>query len=201
MRVTAVDLGPVRLRWARIPADPPPVDPRLGASQVARAAALHGHRLASFRTSRAVVAALLAELAPNVAPVLDAACEACGEQHGPLRATRAPVVLSVSASGEWVMAGAALRSAVTALGVDLEADPRRSVADLGPLFAPRPTPTIRDWVRLEAALKADGRGMRVPPADVRLTADTAFLPGAPPIRVVPVDGPAGTTSAVAARPA
>ena len=40
--------------------------------------------------------------------------------------------------------------------------------DLGPLFAPAPAPDIQDWTLIEAALKADGRGITVDLAEVRV---------------------------------
>ena len=199
MRVATLRHGPVLLRWAAVPARPPRLDPSLGTTQAARAAGLHGDRLAAFLTTRALVAALLRELAPSHPPELDSACEACGAQHGPLRAVHAPVLVSTSSSGTWAMAAAALRSDVVALGVDVEAGPDRVLADLAGMFAPRPAPTLADWVRVEAALKADGRGLRVPPDEVCLDGEHATLPDADPVRVVPVDGPSGTLSALAYR--
>lgn len=191
----------MRLRWARIADDAPALDARLGRTQADRASALHGSRLAGHLTTRALVSQLLAELAPGSSPELDGTCEACGVQHGPLRALHAPVALSVSTSGEWAMAGAALRSQASAVGVDVEARPERSLAELAPLFAPRPAPTVHDWVRIEAALKADGRGLRVPPGEVRLVGDLAHVPGADPLPSLGVAGPAGTVSAVSFRSA
>lgn len=38
---------------------------------------------------------------------------------------------------------------------------------------------LRHWVRVEAVLKADGRGLRVDPADVSIRGRTAALRGAP----------------------
>ncbi len=42
---------------------------------------------------------------------------------------------------------------------------RAPLAELGPLFAPGAAPSVEGWTLLEAALKADGRGLRVELAD------------------------------------
>ncbi len=89
-----------------------------------------------------------------------------------------------------------------AIGVDVErgdADARPD--DLALLFSPRPAPTLDQWARMEAALKADGRGFTLEPTDVVLTSDEALVAGEPPLRTAAVESPAGTVVRVSWQPA
>ncbi len=124
-------------------------------------------------TSRATGRWLLAELVGEMLPGADVAfstvCPRCGADHGPPVAVGLPVSVSVSYAGSLVVVGAVHGRDAASLGVDVEAvrpGPGGPMADLAALFAPQPPPDLRGWTMIEAALKADGRGLRVPPGDV-----------------------------------
>ena len=57
-----------------------------------------------------------------------------------------------------------------AIGIDGEAasDPRRTAAAMRGIIRPGVSSSLREWTRVEAVLKADGRGLRVAPAAVSL---------------------------------
>lgn len=131
-------------------------------------------------------------------------CLRCGDAHGPLVAAHAPVRLSVSYAGDLVVVAAAPSSAVEALGVDAERadDPDAPLHDLTALFAPHRPPSTRGWTRIEAALKADGRGVRIAPDRVRADERNALVPGAAPVQLRDVPGlPAGVVATLAFRAA
>jgi 4'-phosphopantetheinyl transferase len=84
------------------------------------------------------------------------------------------IAASVTYAGDWAIVGTVGLSAATALGIDgeLAVDPRRDAAGLeGVLGGGRPA-DVRTWTRVEAALKADARGLRVDPALVVVTEGT-----------------------------
>ena len=109
---------------------------------------------------------LLAGLLPAGAE-LGNPCPRCGGPHGPVVVSRAPFVASVTYAGDYAIVAVAATRKATALGIDAEPehDARRDAAGMtGVLGAGEAT--VRDWVRVEAALKADGRGLRVDPSRV-----------------------------------
>lgn len=156
--------------------------------------------------ARALLAKLIGELAPGAGTDVSQRCAHCGaHDHGAPFAVTAPVAVSVSYAGDVVVA-AASRDA-EAVGVD--AEPLASQArtrELAALFAPHPPPDLAGWTRIEAALKADGRGLRVPPGDVRMTeTDGSFrarVPGrSDPFEVVTLArGPDGVIVSAAVAP-
>jgi 4'-phosphopantetheinyl transferase len=206
--VTTREVGPVRLAWARATAGDPAVVSALGRAQLARWAAMDGARADSFATGRMLLVHLASDLAPGAALGVTSVCALCGEDHGPPLAHGAPLALSVSSAGGLVVAAAAPLEAVSAVGVDLERD--AGAPGLAGLF-PGGEPDIAGWTRIEAVLKADGRGLRVDPAEVRIGPDSggrlpggvrARVPGRPdPIEVVTVAGPAGFVLSAAVVPA
>ncbi len=127
-------------------------------------------------------------------------CPRCGGPHGPVQVHGADVRVSVSYAGD--LAIIAL-SGAAAVGVDAELrhDEHRDAAGLGGVLGPASDPSVRDWVRVEAALKADGRGLRVEPAQVVIRLDDtdiapqrwgASVPGHPrPIIGWDLPGPPG----------
>lgn len=142
-------------------------------------------------TGRLLLAELVGELVPGVAPRSDVAfstvCARCGGDHGPPVAIGLPVSVSVSYAGSLVVVGAVHARDAAALGIDIEAAPpgaQRPMADLAPLFAPGPPPDLRGWTMIEAALKADGRGLRVAPSEVVLGVPAAPGDGAAPPSVL-----------------
>lgn len=102
---------------------------------------------------------------------LSAACPDCGEEHGRpiIEGTRLHVSLS-HCDGVTVAAA----SWGAAVGVDIERNdhsPQRLDA-IETLTGQR---SLRHWTRVEAVLKADGRGLRVDPGKVRVLVDGARL--------------------------
>ncbi len=151
------------------------------------------------RTSRREIAwRLLRELLAAAGfpdAVLTNPCGQCGGPHGPVHVNGAPWRASVSYAGGLAVAGI---GASPAFGIDAE-----PVADAVRDAAGGVSGGLLHWVRAEAVLKADGRGIRVDPADVtiaeyapgrwtaRLPATAAAYSGAE------VSGPPGLLTAVA----
>jgi 4'-phosphopantetheinyl transferase len=152
-------------------------------------------------------------------------CPHCGStEHGPLRTSSGTTVVSLSHAGGLTVGAIARADAAASVGVDVEAErdadaltagaiaaasagidveaDRGSgrLAELAALFAPRPAPTLREWTMIEAAVKADGRGLRIAPADVRIDGGLAHVPGRGPIAVAAVESPAGFLISVAIDP-
>lgn len=149
--------GPVRIAWAAVPGD--------------------GTDHQTLREARRMLAhelltTLVAQLAPeSVATVtISRRCSTCGaEDHGSPSIPGAPAVVSIAYVGAAVAVAAAPQAEAAAVGVDLErvtaAGRHAPLAELGALFAPGAAPSLEGWTLLEAALKADGRGLRVELAD------------------------------------
>ncbi|WP_110590354.1 hypothetical protein [Microbacterium suaedae] len=168
-------------------------------------------RGARSETGRRLLAELIGEIAPGSDPTVVRACPRCGgTDHGPPRADGAPVVLSLSYAADVVVAAAAPSGSVAALGVDAEPERPGPLADLAPLFAPADPPDVRTWTMIEAVVKADGRGLRIPPGDVRFRAprtttrlegaDIATLPATcGTFEVAPAPAPPGIAASVAIR--
>lgn len=139
-------------------------------------------------TADALIRALAAELAPGSDLRIVRRCPVCGGPHGRPVLPSAPVRASVAYAGPWTVVAVAGADDVTALGID--AEPAAAAPDLAALFAPADPPDLRRWTQIEAVLKADGRGLLVPPDRVRFTGeDTATVPGGGEYRILPV--PAG----------
>lgn len=140
---------------------------------------------------RMLARTLLAELTGLHADTvrLESDCPDCGLPHGKPRgvgaAARAHV--SISHAGGHTFAVAALDHAV---GID--AEPADASADrLAAIdaVAGASTDPLRHWTRVEAVLKADGRGLRVDPRSVEVDGDTATLEGRQfDLTAVEVDG-------------
>lgn len=169
---------------------------------------------------RAVADALLAASLRDrgiVGAVVSRVCAWCGGPHGAVRVTGADAVASVSYAGDLVVVATA--SAPPGSPFAIDAEPR----DLEPDALARTRTALGDpeadaatWTRVEAALKADGRGLRVDPRSVRLEPGGhgplapghgpalpgdvwhAHVPGRPvPLRVVMLAGPAGVAVSLA----
>nr|WP_314845773.1 hypothetical protein [uncultured Microbacterium sp.] len=173
-------------------------------SQLARFRSLDAARGAVFLTGRALLRRLARqELGREVR--IESVCARCGGDHG---APTAPgIALSVShAEG---LTAVAVSTGAVALGIDAEpvASARR-VDDLAPLFPGERAPDLATWTRIEAAVKADGRGFAVEPHRVRVSANedepggipqwSAVLPGREtPLLVATPAGPRGYVLSVA----
>jgi 4'-phosphopantetheinyl transferase len=145
---------------------------------------------------RAVAWDLVRELIPGAR--LTNPCPRCGGAHGAVRVHGADAVASVSYAGG--LAVVAVASGAEAIGVDAE----RSDREPGVGRVLRPGATVRDWVRVEAVLKADGRGVRVDPSlvDIRFSADARTARVADrdvEYEVTDVGGPPGVVVSVARR--
>ncbi len=173
--------------------------------------------------ARELLATFVAELAPErVATVtITRRCSTCGaDGHGRPIVIGTDVVVSIAYSGAAVAVAVAPQAEAAAVGVDLERvaaagfrDRHAPLAELGALFAPGAAPSLEGWTLLEAALKADGRGLRVELADCDIREASAaasrdgavdYEVGAPgrahPISAAVLPGPEGYVLSVAAIP-
>ncbi|MFP3465301.1 4'-phosphopantetheinyl transferase family protein [Leifsonia sp. SIMBA_070] len=147
---------------------------RLSAGDRARLSALgDGPAAARFLAGRAaLLAAAAAAGEPDIR--IEAACPECGRSHGRPEVTGASVRLYLSlAHSEGAAFAVASRVPV---GIDVEADgaPVERLAAIDEL-APGRGPALRRWTAVEAVLKADGRGLRVSPGEVRVGLRSARL--------------------------
>ncbi len=121
-----------------------------------------------FAEGRRLLAALVAELTGDPVVEVIRLCPWCGaDDHGTPRVRRHPIAVSVSYAQEQVVVAAVRTADAASVGVDVE--PAASAAKMGELallFAPGSPPDLRGWTLLEAALKADGRGVNVEPSAV-----------------------------------
>jgi 4'-phosphopantetheinyl transferase len=124
-------------------------------------------------------------------------CARCGGPHGPVRTTDASARPAVAyANGVAVAAVASRRPGTFAIDVEVQTDPVRDAAGLNGILGARSGVRLRDWVRVEAALKADGRGLRVDPGTVTVAPVgshgwRALVPNGPVIAGWDIDGPPG----------
>ena len=121
-------------------------------------------RRETFLAGRLVLRRLAAELT-GLAPAevdLVAVCPDCGGPHGKPVIPGSGLHLSLSHSSDAVVAAASWDARV---GVDLETGEHsaRAIAAIGAITG---DPTLASWTRVEATLKADGRGLRVDPRQV-----------------------------------
>ncbi|MGC0370126.1 hypothetical protein [Microbacterium sp. SLBN-111] len=144
---------------------------------------------------RTVSRALLAELLAGAEFV--SRCPACGGDHGRIRVIGMDATASVSYAAGWAFVVAT--PGEMRVGLDAVA------ADADGLDRVLPGGDARAWARVEAVLKADGRGLTVDPARVHVM--DAFVPGSDwsariddgaPIAGWDVAGPPGMVVAVAA---
>jgi 4'-phosphopantetheinyl transferase len=144
----------------------------LGEQQVRRHALLNGVAAQRFLVGRALLIEVVEQLTDVSDLSFTTTCERCGAEYGRPRFEHALVAVSVSYAGSVVAVAAARIADAAAVGVDIERAPaagsRVPMRDLGPLFAPAPAPDIQDWTLIESALKADGRGVTVDLAEVRV---------------------------------
>ncbi len=160
----------LRLAWGRVPVD----------------------RAARRSVAWALLRTLLADAgAPDA--VLTNPCPTCGGPHGPVQVDDKRWFASVTYAGATAVVGILPRAG--AAGFALDAEPLHDSVREAAGGAPG---GLRRWVRVEAALKTTGFGLRVDPASIELVEDhddrwTARIPGAAHIvHGADVDGPAAT---------
>ena len=120
---------------------------------------------------RALLRALVAELAGEAAAEIVASCPDCARPHG--RPTAPGSGLHVSLAH--CAAGSLAVAAGVPVGVDVEGPADEATLDA--IQAVAGVRSLRHWTAIEAVLKADGRGLRVDPREVRIDGDAAELDG------------------------
>ncbi len=186
-------IGPVTLAWAdpAAPAEPVP----LSAADQRRIAGFAPGRARAFLAGRALLARLVAEVAPEASDweVTTGACVACGGAHGPAVVQGAAVRVSLAHAEGLVVAAAAPASALGRLGVDAEREPIEPAAarELADYLGGDPATVVQRWTAFEAALKADGRGVLLAPDAVRLSRCRAVIAEGGSLRLRDVSGPPG----------
>ena len=128
-------------------------------------------RVPGHAARRDVAWELLRTLLPDPSARITNVCDRCGGPHGRVRVEQAGVQASVAYAGGWALVCVAPDTDAAAIGIDAEpeSDERRDAAGLTGIVRPGEITSAREWTRIEAVLKADGRGLRVPPSDVALT--------------------------------
>ena len=127
-------------------------------------------RFLSGRAALLLAAARLTGADPADLAV-EARCPDCGRSHGRPTVTGAPRPVHVSlahAGGQAFAVASAVSVGIDAEPVELPAARRAAVASAVRDLAPPPAgvdPLVH-WTRIEAVLKADGRGLRVDPGQV-----------------------------------
>ncbi|MFJ2369789.1 4'-phosphopantetheinyl transferase family protein [Microbacterium sp. NPDC087665] len=213
MEIEQRSLGPVRIAWTDasfVDADLDAIMRRLGGDQLHRYRQLDAVRARRFATGRLLLTALVAPTHDG-ATTISSVCAHCGGDHGRPQVDGAPLAVNLSYAGDMVVAAAVPRISASAVGIDVERvssdGPAGLLRDLAPLYAPLPPPTLERWTAFEAVVKADGRGLRIPPADVAFgEASALLLPGGQTVRiagervaieVAPAPGPPGHTVSIA----
>lgn len=147
-------------------------------------------------SGNALISAVAASLGVDVGPPARR-CPICGShEHGVPEIAGGRLVASLSYADDIVVAAVARREDGAAVGVDVErAD--RSTGDLAALFAAHAIPDIEQWTRIEAVLKASGRGIRISPSTIDVSGPVAHL-GESSFDLATVAGPEGYVVSVAA---
>ncbi len=149
---------------------------------------------------------LVRTLLPDPSARITNECPRCGGPHGPVHIDRAGVHASVTYAGGFaVVCVADDRAASVGIDAEPETHERRDAAGLTGIVRPGEFASVRDWTRVEAVLKADGRGLAVDPAAVAIVAEgtswTASVDGSDRAFVGrDVAGPPGIVVSVALEP-
>lgn len=109
---------------------------------------------------RTVSRAVLAELLPSARFV--SRCPSCGGEHGRVRVEGADAAVSVSYAAGWTVV--AMTQEYAAIGVDAVPADATGLERVLPGGG-----DALSWARVEAVLKADGRGLAVEPARVEVS--------------------------------
>ncbi|TQJ30804.1 4'-phosphopantetheinyl transferase superfamily protein [Microbacterium sp. SLBN-146] len=141
--------------------------------------------------------ALVREVGGRADAGISRLCPECGShEHGVPRVAREPIAVSLSYTGSLTVGAAVREEHAASVGIDVEpAD--RDIGDLAALFEPAPAPDLTGWTRIEAVLKATGRGIRIAPSTVVLEARPGPLPNSlrttspPGFVVTTLDRPSG----------
>lgn len=191
-------VGPVSVAWTAsdrvsVTADLPGL---LCESDRERAEALTPKRRAGLLAGRLLIHALVAEQFPHATgwSVVPRRCPRCGQPHAGPEVQGVPALASLSHSGGMVVAALAPSTQVCRLGVDVELDvvDGERNEDLQRLLGHSTERVLRRWTRVEAVLKADGRGLLVDPGAVWLRRGGAWIAGqTSSYLVAEVPGPAG----------
>ncbi|WP_348787719.1 hypothetical protein [Leifsonia sp. NPDC080035] len=152
---------------------------RLSEADRTRLAGLSGNAAAAFLAGRDALLAAADAAAPDGRGIgdarIDATCPDCGGSHGrPYLLGRPDIHLSLTHAAGFAFAVVAAGP----VGIDaepLDTDPARVAA--AAFLTPGHGDALRRWTAIEAVLKADGRGLRVDPAAVRIEAGSAVLDG------------------------
>ena len=192
MIVGREEFGPIRVGWADAAASALSTlrMPRiLGEQQARRYASLSGVRARRFLAGRWLLAELIAELTDETDLGFTTTCERCGADHGRPRLERC------SGGGERQLRGQhGRRCGITTTRMPRrwastsnasQAGVRTAGSTTSPrLFAPAAAPDTQGWTLIEAALKADGRGVSVDLAEVHVgEVGTGRWPGARAVRI------------------
>lgn len=149
-----------------------PDEVALGTVDYQRVALLGGPRRQAFLTGRALLLRLLGQRF-GTATADTGPCLRCGGPHGPVAVRGAAANASVAYAPGLVVAAV---GSVARLGIDVvDAAPGPRWDDLGRLLRVAPSRAPRRWTQVEAVLKADGRGLRVDPADVLIRGSAAWV--------------------------
>lgn len=129
----------------------------------------------AFLAGRALLRSLVSELTgmPPAAIRISANCPDCGGAHGRPLVEDCALHLSLSRCPSAIVAVASWDGPI---GVDVEQHPasRSAIEAIETLTG---TADLRQWTRLEAVLKADGRGLRVDPAAVSILETASAVEG------------------------
>lgn len=161
---------------------------RLGLEQASRHARLSAPDAQRFLAGRALLAQLLAEFTDRDDLGFTTTCERCGADHGRPRLAHVPVAVSVSYAGSMVAVAAVSLHDAAAVGIDIELVPSEGASaplrELSNLFDAATPPDTTGWTLLEAAVKADGRGIRIDLAGVQIgEPSTGRMPGSRAVRL------------------
>jgi len=125
-----------------------------------------------FLAGRLLLRRLASELLGEPVDIV-AVCPDCGGPHGKPGIPDSDLQLSLS-HGAGVVVAAASRG--RRVGVDIDAQSPAALAAIGALTGEA---TLQRWTRVEAILKADGRGLRVDPSAVVIDGDVGWVVDAP----------------------
>ena len=149
---------------------------RLSAPERDRAAAMPDATRDSFLVGRVLlreIASLVAGV-PADSLVVAALCPDCGGPHGAPAIEGAHVHVSLARCATAVVAVA---SGIDRIGVDVEQLDGVGGDRVAAIEALTGERSLQRWTRTEAVLKADGRGLRVDPADLVFDRDTGWVLG------------------------